>query len=156
VSRIPIDAFEYYVSLGPERSHRAVADHFGVSKRGITKHAVKENWAERLEKIEEAVRERTDSKLADALEEMRERHLRTIRAMHARALTALKQYPLNTAMEAVKTAEMAIKLERVIAGEPSDRTRQTVEQVTRQEIDRLLLKDDDPREAKDAGDDDEW
>ena len=33
--RIPDDAFEYYVSLGPDRSYQSVADHYEVTKRGV-------------------------------------------------------------------------------------------------------------------------
>ena len=29
--KIPIEAFEYYVRIGPGRSHRAVAEHYGVT-----------------------------------------------------------------------------------------------------------------------------
>ena len=32
---VPEGTFEYYVRLGEERSYQAVAEHFGVSKRGI-------------------------------------------------------------------------------------------------------------------------
>ena len=30
--KLPIDAFEYYFSLGTERTYQAVADHYEVSK----------------------------------------------------------------------------------------------------------------------------
>ena len=53
-------------------------------------------------------------------------------------------------MEGVKAAETVIKLERIIAGEPSERTGLTVEQVTRQEIDMLLARDDEPEDVEDG------
>ncbi len=94
--RIPNDAFEYYVALGADRSYQRVADHFGVSKRGIINAAERENWVERLEKIERAVRERTDVRLAETMEETRERHLRMIRGIQGRALRALKPSRLDS------------------------------------------------------------
>ncbi len=153
MQKIPSDAFEYYVSLGPERSYRAVGKHFGVSKRAVTRHAVAEKWPDRLDKIEREARERSDQRIAESIDEMRSRHLKTLRAMSARALTALKEHPLTTGMEAIKAAGIAIKLERLIAGEPSARTSFTVEEVTRREIESLLVADDD-EDAEDDGDGD--
>ena len=141
--KLPPDAFEHYVSLGPERSYQSVAQHYGVAKRSVTKAAARDDWQARLERIESEARERTDAKLVDSLEEMRERHLKTLRAMNARALAALKQYPLTSGMEAMRAAEMAIKLERLIAGEPSDRTAVSVEEVTKRELSRWLVKPDE-------------
>ena len=95
-NRIPPEAFDFYVSLGPNRSHRAVAEHYSVGKRAITKVAVRENWAERLEKIENEARENSDKRLVESIEEVRTRHIKTIRAIHSRALSALKQFPLTS------------------------------------------------------------
>ena len=136
--RIPEDAFDYYVSLGVERSYRAVADHFGATKRAITKIAARDGWAARLAKIEQTARERSDQRLAETLEEIRSRHLKTLRAMNARALSALQQFPLNSGMEAMRAAEMVIKLERLIVGEPSERTEVGIEEITRLEVARFL------------------
>ncbi len=143
--RIPEDAFDFYVGLGSERSYRAVADHYGVTKRAITKLAAREGWAERLANIEQTARELSDQRLAETLEEVRSRHLKTLRAMNARALAALQQYPLTSGMEAMRAAETVIKLERLIVGEPSERTEISVEEATRREVQTLLevTEDDD-------------
>ena len=137
--RIPDDAFEYYVGLGPGRSYQAVADKYDVTKRAVTKHATQKEWSRRLESLEREAQEKSDKKLGESLEEIRERHLRTLRAMHARALTALKQYPLTSGMEAMRAAEMAIKLERLVVGEASERSAVSVEEVTRNELSRWLV-----------------
>ena len=42
--KIPPDALEYYLGLGPDRSYQKVADHYGVSKRAVTKLAARERW----------------------------------------------------------------------------------------------------------------
>jgi len=84
------------------------------------------------------------------MEEVRDRHLMTIRAMHARALTALKQYPITSAMDGIRAAELTVKLERLVLGESSERTEMTVERVTREEIDRLLVNDDAPEEPSET------
>ena len=136
--RIGPDAFELYASLGPDRSYQAIADHYGVTKRAVTRRAVKEDWSGRLKTIEENVRERTDEKIEDALAEMRDRHLRTIKAMQARALGALKAFPLTSGMEGMKAAEMAIKLERLIQGEASERTDLSIAEASKREASRWL------------------
>lgn len=79
--KIPDDAFEYYVGLGSVRSYDAVAKHFDVSKRGVTKKATTERWSERLIAIEEKARAAIDEKLVGTITEMRERHLKTVRAI---------------------------------------------------------------------------
>lgn len=55
-NRLPPEAFEFYVGLGAQRSYQAVAKHYGVSKRSVSKLATKERWQERFESIVAAVR----------------------------------------------------------------------------------------------------
>ena len=146
-NRIPADAFEYYVSLGPDRSYVSVAEHYGVSKRAIVKRASVEHWAQRLEKVEAIAREKSDVKLGDALADMRDRHLKTLQVMNMRALEALKNYSLTSGMEAMRAAEMAIKLERLIHGEPTDRNALSVEDVIKREYERWLKPAGDGRDG---------
>ena len=150
--KIPPDAFEYYVSLGPARNYRTVAERYDVTSRAVTKCASRERWSERLVKIEQDARERCDRKLGDVFEEARERHLKTLKAMHARALTALKQYPLSSGMDAMRAAEMVIKLERLVMGEASERKEVTIEEVTKRELRELLIVgNDDADEGVEEG-----
>ena len=147
--RIPSDAFDFYVSLDTKRSYRAVAEHYGVSKRAVTKCAGREKWSERLARIESTAREKSDQRLAETIEDMRTRHLKTIRAMSARALRALSEYPLTTGMDGMRAAELAIKLERLVAGEATDRTA-TVEETVRRESERWLeVAESDADKAED-------
>ena len=68
------EAFKFYVSMGPGRSYQGVADHYGVSKRAVTKCAVRENWQGRLDAIEEKARERQDEDLVDVVGESDQDH----------------------------------------------------------------------------------
>ena len=119
-------------------SYEVIAKHYDVNKRSVTRCAAREKWSERISKIEQEARDLSDKRLAETLGDMRARHLATLKAMHARALFALKQYPLSSGMEAMKAAEMVIKLERLVAGEASDRTAISVEEVTKRELDRWV------------------
>ena len=138
MSRLPAEAFSYYVGLGPERSYRRVADHFSTSKRTVTKHADRDRWQERLETIEAEARQRSDEKVVETLEAMNDRHLRALRVIQGKALETLRATPLATAMEAVRALDMSIKQERTIRGEPSDRSVISVEQVIREEYERWM------------------
>ena len=155
--RIPPDAFEFYVSLGEDRSYQKVAEHYKFTKRAIQGCAHRENWARRLEKIERESRERTDKRLGETLDDIRERHLKTLRAMNGRALEALKTYPISSGMDAIRAAEAVIKLERLIVGDPTDRSAVSVEEVIKREFTRWMddedqddERDDEPEEDSDG------
>jgi len=138
MAKIPPEAFEYYVSLGLQRSHKAVADRYGASKRAVSKRAATEKWAERLVKIERTARERVDTKMTETLEAVNARHLQTLRLIQAKALQALQVMPLDSGMDAVRALDTAIRQERVILGEPGERSAVSVEEVIRREYERWM------------------
>src|SRR5688572_10432419 len=131
--RIPEGAFDYYVGLGENRSYEAVAQQFGVSKRAITKLAARAEWPTRLERIEREAREKSAKRLVETLDEMNQRHLRITKAVQARALEALKSMSLDTAMDAVRALDISIKQERLIRGEPTDRSETSIAETVERE-----------------------
>jgi hypothetical protein len=147
MAKLTVDSFALYVALGAERSYDAVAKHYGVAKRTVVRVAEREQWQARLEAIERKAREATDAKLTDELHEMSLRHRKLLLAMASRAATAIQSFPLENGMQGMKTAELVIKLERLIAGEPTEARTISVEQVTRDEIGRFLI---------DEGDEEPW
>jgi hypothetical protein len=147
--KIPPEAFDFYVSLGHLRTYQQVADKYGVSRRGVQKVADRDNWGERLDEIEREAQDRSDKALSETVSEIRTRHLKMLKGMAGRALKAMAEHPLASGMEGVRTAEIVIKLERLIAGEPSERTEHTIAEVTRQEIDRFLSPADEGRDEDD-------
>lgn len=155
-SKLPEDAFAFYVALGADRGYQAVAEHFHVAKRTVTRAAKREKWMARLDAIEKKTRELTDQRLADDLHQMQLRHRKIITAMGARAAKAIAEFPLTTGMEGMRAAEMAIKLERLVSGEPNERTQVSIEEVTRREIERFLVPAKGSPADDGEGDDDEW
>lgn len=137
-ARIPIGAFEYYVGLGNDRSYELVASHFHVTKRAVTKAAARERWSERLEKIERDAQTRVDEKLTESLEQMRLRHSKMLRAMASRAVKALQEFPLTSGMEGLRAAEAVIKLERLVAGEVTERGATSVELLIKGEYEQIM------------------
>ena len=55
--KIPPDALQYYLGLGLDRSYQKVADHYGVSKRAVTKLAARERWQDKVIELERKARE---------------------------------------------------------------------------------------------------
>lgn len=149
--KIPKDAFEFYVGLGPDRSYQVVADHFGVTKRAVTDRARQEQWQQKVAEIEAKARQNAEQRLMEALEDMNARHIKSLRIVQARALEALRNMPLQTAMEAVRALDVAIRQERLIRGEPSDRTAIQVEDVIRREYSRWMAAAGDEPEEVDHG-----
>lgn len=155
--KIPPNAFEIYVAMGQDRSYQALADQFDCTLRAIAYVASREKWQEKLKAIEEEARVKGEAKLVETLEQMNERHLRTMRVVQAKALEALKSMPLGSASEAIRALDLAIKHERTIRGEPSERTAVTIEDAIKREYGRWVEQADlselteEVEEEEDAG-----
>ena len=142
--KLPPEAFSHYVKLGPGRSYAEVASHFGVSKRAVVKLAARERWQVEVEEIERKAREKSAAQAAESLDEMNERHLKIARVVQNKALEALRQYPLETALQAVRALESSVRQERTIKGDPQGEAVPSVESIIRREYERWLLPAEEP------------
>jgi len=136
--KIPPGALSFYLGLGPGRSYDAVARHFGVSKRSVVTRAKQEHWQDRVTDMERRAREKAEQRAGETLDEMNERHLKTAQFLQRKALDALSGIPITEAMDAVRALKIGIEHERLIRGEPSERTAQQIEQVIRLEYERWM------------------
>ena len=116
--RLPADAFERFMQLGPGRSYSKLAGVLGCSKRSVTARAAKEGWQQRLSGIEADARSKSDQKLAETTAAINDRHLRTLRAVQGKALQALTSAPMGTAAQAAATLIAAVRAERAIVSPP--------------------------------------
>ncbi len=135
-------AFNFYVELGPGRSHSQVATKFEVSRRAITKAAERNNWGARLDKIEADARAISDQRMAESMAQVRDRQLKLVRAIAGRGAQAIQKYELEDAVSGIKAIEIAIRLERAILGEDRDDGGVTIEQLTRREVETYLEESD--------------
>lgn len=149
-SKIPPQAFSFYLGLGASRSYEAVAKHYSVTKRAITNLAVKENWQEKLVEAERKAREKAEEKALESLEDMNARHLKTMQLIQRKSLEALRSMPLTTAIDAIRALSLSVEKERLIRGEPTDRTALDMEQIVRREYERWTTSSE---EASHAGED---
>jgi len=136
--KIPDDAFEAYVAMGPERSYQALAKKLGVDKRSVVRHAAKEDWAGRLMKIQEAARAATDRKLVAELQAVRETQLREVRFLRGEALKAMKSLTPEKATRIAAALSVAWKHELVLLGDTEERATSTQE-IIRSEFDRWRI-----------------
>ena len=143
--KLPFDAFDFYFSLGPNRSYRAVADKYEVSKTAVANAAEKENWQKRITDCEQKARENVDKKAVETLEQMSDRHLKYCKIIQRKALETLKTLPLSTAMDAVKALNLSIKQERLARGEPTER-HASVEEIIKREYERWMTGPDETTE----------
>ena len=140
MKRLPPEAFNHYVELGPARSYEAVAKHFGVSKVTVVSHAAKEQWQERLREAEAKAREEANKKAVNVLEEVKERQLQEARILEHRALEALKVLPPEKAAKAAAMLQIAWRHELLLLGEPTERSEMSVEETIKHEMATLLRR----------------
>lgn len=155
MKKLPDDAYAYYLALGARRSHQAVARHFNVDKKTVTNRAVQEKWKEKIDEHDRTERERLERKAAESLEAMNDRHLKLISFVQAKSIETLKAMPLDSAIDAVRALSIAIEKERVIRGEPTQRTAIDIERRIREEHERYEEPEDlvNPEQVNaDAGD----
>jgi hypothetical protein len=136
--KIPHDAFYHYVGLGPARSYQRVAEHYGVTKRAVVNVAAREGWQEQAAELERKARQRANDRAEESLEAMTGRHLKSLRVVQAKALEALKAMPLDSAIAAVRALDTGIRQERVIRGEPGERSAVSLEETIRREYERWM------------------
>lgn len=151
-ARIPAEAFEYYVGLGASRSYEAVAEKYAVSKTAVVKLAKREDWQARLARVELEAHQRSEQRAVETIEAMNDRHLRVMQVIQKKALETLKSMSLDTAIEAVRALEISVRHERLIRGEPSERTEHTTESLIRREFESWMREEselEDP--AQDEG-----
>ena len=120
-TKLPFDAFEHYFALGVERSYRAVAEHFEVSKTAVANFAEREGWQDRVLEREEKAREALDKKAVESIEQMTGRHLRICKFVEKKALETLRSSPLSSSMDAVRALQICMRQEALVMGRPAER-----------------------------------
>ena len=144
--KLPPDAFELYFSLGLERSYQAVAEHYGCSKTAVSKAARRDNWQGKIVEREKKAHEANQEKAIETLQDLNARHLKMLRTIQGKALEGLRSLPLSTGMDCVRALDLAIKGERLVLGEPTERTAADIETVIRREHQRWLIREPGDRD----------
>jgi hypothetical protein len=140
--KLPPDAFAYYCSLPPDkRSYEAVSEFCNMSERAVADAAKREHWQERIAEQERRARDRVDEKMVESIAQMSERHLKVLKFIEGRSIETMKEKPLDSCFDAMKMFLLAMDKERLIRGEPTDRTENYAE-ICKREFDKWLVKDE--------------
>ncbi len=137
--KIPLDAFAYFMSLGPGRSYQKVAEHYGVTKRAIVNVAKRDRWQAQVEELEHAAHEDAREKMKSTIEATYEQHMKALRLVFGKGVEALKGMAIDNPADAMKAIQLSIRGMRVALGEPTDRTAVTVEETIRREYERWMV-----------------
>ena len=146
--KLPQDAFEFYFALGPGRGYQAVAEKYGCSKTTVANASQKEGWIDRIADREAQARARSDTNAVETLAELNDRHLKMLRVVQTKALEALRNMPLKSAMDAVRALDLTVKQERLILDDPAVQSTKSVEEIIKREYENWLVRTPD-----DAADD---
>ncbi len=111
-SKIPPSAFSDYLAMGMGRSYEALAKRYGCSKKCVTQRAVKERWQERARELEREAAKEGERRATAAAEDATERHAKLAKLLLSRGLDALRNSQSLSTLEAVRTIQAAVKLER--------------------------------------------
>jgi hypothetical protein len=130
--KLPREAFEFYLELGVDRSYRAVAEHFGVTKVAVVNRARTERWQERLRNLERQSRERSERKTLDEMDAVRERQLKAARYVQSRALEAMRALPAEKGAKLAAALNIGWKHELLLLGEPTERQANVEELIKRE------------------------
>ena len=137
--KLPAEAFDFYLGLGVGRSYSQVAEHYGVSKGAVTALAKRDGWQGRLAKVEAEARSKSTAKAVESLEQVNDRHLRIARSLQAKALEALRSMSLEDARDVIRALDLGVKQERLILGEPSERSAISIEETIEREYERWMI-----------------
>lgn len=140
--KLPDSAFSFYVGLGLGRSYGDVAKEYDVSKRTVTERARKEKWQERCDEMDRQAQEAINRKTQETLEAMNDRQLKVAKLLQAKAVEALTKIPLDKQADILKALDLGWKQERIIRGEPSERTQISIEEIIKRESERWLVHED--------------
>jgi ATPase subunit of ABC transporter with duplicated ATPase domains len=144
-TKLPDDAFEQYLGMGPTRSYQELAKKLGVDKRTIVRRAAEGKWTERLARIQRQADDATDARLADEARAMRDRHLKEARFVQAQALKAMQTLPPEKAVRAAQALAIGWRQEMLLLGDPTERSEAiTTQEIVRREYELWLKKNNKP------------
>ena len=105
--KLPLEAFDYYLTLGVGRSYQAVAEKYGVSKVAVTTRAKRDDWQGKIQQIEAEAAKKSQRRAIETREEESERRLKYWQAVERRALEPVRAPTSETVIEAVPAVHLA-------------------------------------------------
>lgn len=135
---IHIEAFEYYFSLGGERSYSLVAKKFNKNYRTISQWANRFNWKERIVIRDAEVSKRLSEKTTNAVIDEKANYRKVIKLAMAKLIKELQEEDFKS--KGIADLEKLVKLDMLLLGETTEKVELDNKQII-EEKDRQALKE---------------
>lgn len=112
MKRAPADAFALFVALGTARTFELVATSYGLTPEFVVEVANRELWLDRAAELERRAEELAGPAHTRSTREADARHRRILQAVATKAITALRDFPLQNARDGIRAAELVVRLEQ--------------------------------------------
>ena len=137
-------AFVCYRDMGPRRSLAKVRQEYGKNKRLLERWSAVHSWVKRVEAWDLEIDRRSRDALAQAILDMRERHIAMAMLLQQKVIERLQNFDpkeLNPRVMMYWLVE-ACKLERISRGEPGTFISVDVQRMSDEDLIKLLTQDD--------------
>jgi len=137
--------FRSYLSMAPPRSRAEAAELLGVKRRTVDTAMDRGRWVERAAAYDDAMAKAADRAAMSTAEDMQRRHMEAVHAMLRRGVHAITEADLTEARDGVPMIDKAVRLERLLVGEATERTESRISSLDR-DPDLSRLTDDERAE----------
>lgn len=137
------EAFEFYYSLGENRSYLKVADKFDTSKTTVYKWAKQFNWNERVQQRDIEIAKKLEKKTNTTVTNEKARYRTIVKAAINDFAKRLHEEEIE--VNSVLDLERLVKLDLLLMGEPTDRT-EGGETKNEYNISQQIVEDPESRE----------
>jgi hypothetical protein len=122
------EAFEYYYSMGDNRSLRKVAQEFGAAERTVEIWSKKYGWQERVTQRNIEVGKLLSERMNEEIVAEKARYRALIKVVINDVIQALKDKDGSIKVKSIQDLERIIKLDLLLMGEATENTSSEVKQ----------------------------
>ena len=142
-SRQAFEAFCVYRDMGPARSHSKVAKELGKSITIISRWSSRWNWVARTMEWDQELDRRNIEAQIEAKKEMAERHIKVSMMFQQKIIERLRSLNPDSLSpsDLARWFEVAVRIEQLNRGEPTERTEQTIDARVKSQVDYSNLTD---------------
>lgn len=133
------EPFEFFVSLGSERSFKKVADRWDVDAAQVTRRAQRERWLERLQQqVEPQVQAKAMEAIVTTLAEFRVKQVQVGAELVRRGLEALERLQIVETKDALAAVKLGAELQSRAFDAPAKKVEISVEHTLRERFERFI------------------
>ena len=144
-TELAFSRFREYLTMETPRSRVVAAKDMGISIGALNRMALKHKWPQRAAAYDDAMAKAADRAAMSTAEDMQRRHMEAVHAMLRRGVSAITEADLTEARDGVPMIDKAVRLERLLVGEATERTESRISSLDR-DPDLSRLTDDERAE----------